>query len=130
MTAFRPGQSPPPVSNPIRIGRQSYAVRDQNHRVPGNPWIWGAAAIAVATLGAGVAAQRRFKRRIAEDPEEAFLSEPPRGRPLEVRSSDGTLLHAELFGPEQGLTVVLAHGWTESLQYWIYQIHELTERGI
>src|SRR5207302_9032670 len=34
------------------------------------------------------------------------------------------------FGPEDGITVVLAHGWTESLQFWIYQIRELSERGL
>jgi pimeloyl-ACP methyl ester carboxylesterase len=67
---------------------------------------------------------------IAEDPERRVLASPPEGRPLEVRSPDGTELHAELFGPDAGPTVVLAHGWTESLQYWIYQIRDLSARGI
>jgi pimeloyl-ACP methyl ester carboxylesterase len=35
-----------------------------------------------------------------------------------------------VFGPEDGATVVLAHGWTEALQYWIYVIRELSERGL
>lgn len=94
-----------------------------------NRWIWASAA-AGGALAAAIAVQRRFMKGIAEDPERAALSEPPAGRPLEVRSSDGTILHAELFGPEHGVTVVLAHGWTESLQYWIYQIRSLTEQGI
>jgi pimeloyl-ACP methyl ester carboxylesterase len=38
-------------------------------------------------------------------------------------------LHAKVFGPEDGATVVLVHGWTEALQYWIYLIRGLSERG-
>jgi pimeloyl-ACP methyl ester carboxylesterase len=78
---------------------------------------------------AAVAVQRRFMKRIAADPERGTLSEPPEGRSLAITSPDGTILHAEAFGPEDGLTVVLAHGWTESLQYWIYQIRELSKLG-
>jgi len=104
-------------------------VRELNHLPPRDPRIWGA-AVAAAGLGAGLAAQRRFMRRIADDPEQRFLAEPPTGRALEIRSDDGTLLHAELFGPEDGATVVLAHGWTESLQFWTYQIRDLSERGL
>ncbi len=46
------------------------------------------------------------------------------------RSADGTLLHAEIFGPEDGETVVLLHGWTEMLTFWMYVIEELTRRGL
>ena len=105
-------------------------TRDHRRELARNPWIWGAAAAGAAILGTGLAAQRRFMKRIADDPEQPFLSNPPTGRPLEVRSLDGTLLHAELFGPEEGTSVVLAHGWTESLQYWIYQIRDLSAHGL
>ena len=71
---------------------------------------------------------RRNVRRIVADPEHAFLSAPPAGRPVAVRSLDGTVLHAEVFGREGAPTIVLAHGWTESLQYWIHQIVELSRR--
>jgi pimeloyl-ACP methyl ester carboxylesterase len=81
-------------------------------------------------LGAGFALQRQYRHRIAGDPEQAVLASPPTGRPLEIRSADGTLLHAEAFGPEHGPTLVLAHGWTENLTYWTYQIRELSERGL
>jgi pimeloyl-ACP methyl ester carboxylesterase len=111
------------VSKPIRIGRKSYAVtRDR--------WIWATAAAGAGALTAGIALQRRFRKRIAQDPEGAALAEPPEGRPLEIRSPDGTILNAEVFGPDHGVTVVLAHGWTESLQYWIYQIRDLPEHGL
>jgi pimeloyl-ACP methyl ester carboxylesterase len=85
-----------------------------------------------ATAGlvlAGAVAQRRHLRRIASDPEQAVLATPPQGRPLEITSADGTRLHAEVFGPEQGHTFVLAHGWTETLGYWIYVIRELAGHG-
>ena len=69
-------------------------------------------------------------RRIANDPEREALGTPPRGRPRRVRSADGTGLHVEVFGPEDAATVVLAHGWTEALQYWVYVIKALSERGL
>lgn len=80
-------------------------------------------------VGAGLFLQRRFMSRIAADPERAALSDPPTGRTLEVTSADGTRLHAEVFGGD-GPTVVLAHGWTESLVFWIYQIRALSQRGL
>ena len=49
---------------------------------------------------------------------------------LGVRSADGTQLHAELFGPDSGQTIVLAHGWTEMLAYWVYVIRDLSARGL
>jgi pimeloyl-ACP methyl ester carboxylesterase len=97
-----------------------------------NRWILtgaGAAALAAAGIG-GAILQRRHGRRIEADPENAALVDPPSGRPLGVRSLDGTMLHAEVFGPEDGTTVVLAHGWTEMLDYWAYVTRDLTARGL
>jgi pimeloyl-ACP methyl ester carboxylesterase len=89
------------------------------------------AGAAAAAVGAGAfALQRQFKRRIADDPEQAVLGSPPQGRPISVRSPDGTTLHAEVFGAEDAPTLVLAHGWTENLTYWTYQILDLTQRGL
>jgi pimeloyl-ACP methyl ester carboxylesterase len=67
-------------------------------------------------------------RRVSSDPEDAFLRDPPAGEPLTARSCDGTQLHAEVFGPEDAQTVVLAHGWTEMLRYWAYVIREMSDR--
>lgn len=83
-----------------------------------------------ATLGAaGAVAQRRHLRRIAADPEQDVLRDPPTGEPIAIRSPDGTQLHAECFGPAEGRTFVLAHGWTEMLAYWVYVIRDLAESG-
>lgn len=98
-------------------------------RFAGNRWLWASAAAGAGAVAGGVLAQQRFRRQISNDPEQAALSEPPRGQALSITSADGTLLHAESFGPQDGLPVVLAHGWTESLQFWIYQIQALSERG-
>lgn len=81
-----------------------------------------------ATLLAGAAAEHRHMRRISSDPEDAFLRDPPAGRPLTAHSKDGTRLHAELFGPDDAQTIVLAHGWTEMLVYWAYVIRDLSPR--
>ena len=68
-------------------------------------------------------------RRIAADPATAMLQDPPHGRRVTARSADGTLLHAEIFGPDTGEPVLLLHGWTETLAFWVYVTEELTRRG-
>lgn len=90
--------------------------------------MWSSAAAGAGALAVGLAAQRRFMKQIAADPQGAVLAEPPEGRPVSITSADGTVLNAEAFGPDRASTIVLGHGWTESLQYWIYQINELTQR--
>jgi pimeloyl-ACP methyl ester carboxylesterase len=50
----------------------------------------------------------------------------PKGRTVRVRSKDGIRLHAEVFGPEDGYPIVLAHGITCAIRVWAYQIAELS----
>jgi pimeloyl-ACP methyl ester carboxylesterase len=42
-----------------------------------------------------------------------------------VRSSDGVHLHTEVFGPDDGYPIVLAHGITCAIRVWAYQIADL-----
>ncbi|MCW2565095.1 MAG: putative hydrolase or acyltransferase of alpha/beta superfamily [Mycobacterium sp.] len=51
----------------------------------------------------------------------------PRGRTVPVRSKDGIRLHAEVFGPEDGYPIVLAHGITCAIRVWAYQIADLAQ---
>ena len=53
------------------------------------------------------------------------LDEMPAGRPVIVRSPDGTRLHTEVFGPEGGYPIVLAHGITCAIKVWANQITDL-----
>lgn len=55
----------------------------------------------------------------------AAVEAMPPGRPVHVRSNDGVVLHAEVFGPDDGYPIVLAHGITCSLEMWAYQIADL-----
>lgn len=50
----------------------------------------------------------------------------PPGRPVEVRSPDGTRIHTEVFGPEDGYPIVLAHGITCAIRVWANQINDLS----
>jgi pimeloyl-ACP methyl ester carboxylesterase len=95
-----------------------------------NRLIWASVAGGAGAVTAGLALQRRFMNRIASDPERSVLTHPPEGRSLAITSVDGTGLHAEVFGAEDAATIVLAHGWTENLEYWTYQIRALSERGL
>ena len=81
-------------------------------------------------LAAGGLLQAAHMRRVARDPEKEALDAIPEGRAQRVRSVDGTVLHVEVFGPEAGETVVLAHGWTETLRFWTYVIRGLEEKGL
>jgi len=68
---------------------------------------------------------RADARAIAADPENVELSRALRGRPVEVTSVDGTRLHAEVFGPEDAPSIVLAHGWLCAIEFWHYQLRDL-----
>jgi len=92
-------------------------------------WLWPGLG-AAGMLTAGAITQAVLARRIARDPEKEALETTPHGRVRKVRSADGTRLHVEVFGPETGETVVLAHGWTEALRFWTYVIRDLESRGI
>lgn len=105
--------------------KTSALTRRIQHR---DRWLW--AGLGLGALAAGGAMQAVHMRRISHDPERGPLGAPPQGRVRLVRSADGTILHAEVFGPDDGATVVLAHGWTEALQFWVYVIRALSERGL
>jgi len=89
-----------------------------------------AAAGALGGAAASVAVERRHLRRISEDREYAQLNALGEGRPLSVRSADGTSLHVEVFGPDDAPSLLLAHGWTEQLTLWASVIQELSARGL
>lgn len=50
----------------------------------------------------------------------------PLGRELPIRSADGTEIHAEVFGPEDGYPVVLTHGFCSRIDFWTHQITALS----
>jgi pimeloyl-ACP methyl ester carboxylesterase len=58
----------------------------------------------------------------------AAISGPklPRSRTVDVRAADGTRLHTEVFGPDDGYPIVLAHGITCAIQVWHEQINDLS----
>ena len=90
--------------------------------------LWIGLGTAVALAAAGLL-ESVHTRRIARDPENEALETTPKGRPQSVRSADGTRLHAEVWGPDDAETIVLAHGWTETLRFWTYVIRRLERKG-
>ena len=58
----------------------------------------------------------------------ATISGPklPPSRTVKVRAADGTRLHTEVFGPEDGYPIVLAHGITCAIRVWHEQINDLS----
>jgi pimeloyl-ACP methyl ester carboxylesterase len=56
----------------------------------------------------------------------AVLDAMPAGRAVPVRSADGTRIHTEVFGPDDGYPIVLAHGITCAIRVWANQIADLS----
>lgn len=54
-----------------------------------------------------------------------MLDTMPPSRSVEVHSADGTRIHTEVFGPEDGYPIVLAHGITCAIRVWANQIADL-----
>jgi pimeloyl-ACP methyl ester carboxylesterase len=94
-----------------------------------NRRLWAGAGGLAGAIIAGAGLQRIHTKRIAADPEDAVLRNPPSGRAVSVHSRDGTQLHVEVFGADDRQTIVLAHGWTEMIAYWIYVIRGLSAKG-
>jgi pimeloyl-ACP methyl ester carboxylesterase len=78
--------------------------------------------------GAGLT-ELSHRRRLAADPEHRRLRNPLQGASVTARSADGTDIHAEVFGPDDGPTFVLAPGWTETLAYFDSMTRELVDKG-
>jgi pimeloyl-ACP methyl ester carboxylesterase len=87
-------------------------------------------AAAGGVVAAGAAAwelqRRRDLRDVEDDPLWHELNRPLQGRSRQVRSADGTRLHAEVFGAQDAAPLVLVHGWTESIALWHHQIRDLS----
>ncbi|TGD87151.1 alpha/beta hydrolase [Mycolicibacterium sp. CH28] len=61
-------------------------------------------------------------------PRAAVIGGPklPGSRIVDVRAADGTRLHTEVFGPQDGYPIVLAHGITCAIRVWHEQINDLS----
>ncbi|WP_433561201.1 alpha/beta fold hydrolase [Nocardia sp. CA-151230] len=69
---------------------------------------------------------RRELARLRESAEFQLYDGFPQGRALDVRSADGTTIHTEVFGPEDGYPVVLTHGFCCRIDFWANQIAALS----
>lgn len=83
-------------------------------------------ALAGLAAGAWTATAAHDRHAVERDPERDALFAPLAGRADTVRSTDGTELHVETFGPEDAPTIVLVHGWTCALRFWTRQIQALS----
>ena len=50
----------------------------------------------------------------------------PPAKTMIVHAPDGTRLHTEVFGPSDGVPIVLAHGITCAVRVWHEQINDLS----
>jgi pimeloyl-ACP methyl ester carboxylesterase len=99
--------------------------QDATVRRPAAVKALAAVAGTAAAVGAWELQRRRDVRRVEEDPDHEFLSTRLDGDAFEIVGRNGTVLHAEAWGPEDGPTIVLVHGWTCTNQFWKQQIRAL-----
>lgn len=64
-----------------------------------------------------------WRRRGEDDPQPLTASEVRR-----LQGPDGTELHVELYGPDDGLPVILTHGWSLDGDEWYYTKRDLARR--
>ncbi|QEH38421.1 Arylesterase [Aquisphaera giovannonii] len=77
----------------------------------------GGLALVALSIGGGSISYPLLRRAGgAEDDPDAS----PRGEVRRHRRPDGTDLHVELYGPEDGPTIVLTHGWGLDSREWNY----------
>jgi pimeloyl-ACP methyl ester carboxylesterase len=83
-----------------------------------------------ASVGSGDIRGERgmVSRQSARAPASLAVALPvalPSSRTVSVRAPDGTRLHTQVFGPDDGYPIVLAHGITCAIRAWMYQIAAL-----
>jgi pimeloyl-ACP methyl ester carboxylesterase len=85
------------------------------------------ASAAAAGAAVGWAGERRTMRgrRQLDGEEWAELRNPVAGEPAQVTALDGTRLHADILGPPDAPTIVLAHGYAMAIEFWHYQRRDL-----
>ncbi len=112
------GEQPRVVADarPVAVGTTA-PLQDRINR----EMLAGVALLAVAFLGRHIV-QLGFRRG---------PDEPQHTRSGAVRtftSPDGTSIHAEVYGPANGPTLVLTHGWGVSSTEWYYAKRHLSDR--
>lgn len=92
---------------------------------------WREAAILVPMLsGAALLLFSLFGRHIIQFAFPTGSDEPVplRGTSQDLKRFDGTKIHIETFGPSDGPTLVLTHGWSMNSTEWYYSKGHLTNR--
>ncbi|WP_165249411.1 alpha/beta fold hydrolase [Paludisphaera soli] len=82
----------------------------------------GGLALVVLSLGGS------FGFPLVRKAGDAGLADDLRGRTERLRRPDGTDLHVERYGPEDGPTLVLTHGWGVDSDEWLYVKKHLGDR--
>jgi pimeloyl-ACP methyl ester carboxylesterase len=68
----------------------------------------------------------RDDRAVINDPHGSDLVPPRPVARRQVVSGDGTTINVGIYGPDDAATVVLAHGWSCSIDFWTTQLRALS----
>lgn len=97
---------------------------DAGDDIRGWPALAGGIALVLLSVGAPYPLVRLLCRRGPQDPD----PNEQRGKPVEIDRPDGSRIHAEVFGPGSGPTLVCTHGWSLDRTDWMYLIDRFGKR--
>lgn len=99
--------------------------RRQLLALPGSPNELDRKSLTAESVGFGIEGDRDLAHD--ESPADPLTVDSfPAGRSMKITAPDGTVIHAEVFGPEQASTIVLVHGLGGAIRFWIEQIRALS----
>src|SRR6478672_1020798 len=75
------------------------------------------------SVGGGLFSLPLLRRRGADEPE--FMRT---GTIKRLERPDGSVIHVEIYGPEEGQPLILSHGWGPNSTVWYYAKRQLSDR--
>jgi pimeloyl-ACP methyl ester carboxylesterase len=96
----------------------------------GTAELLGGLALTLCSLGGGSLGYPLLRRRGNNDPrsEDDDPKETRDGLVHRIPRPDGTVLQAEVYGPADGPTIVMTHGWGVNSTEWYYAKTQLADR--
>ncbi|HEV7279714.1 MAG TPA: alpha/beta hydrolase [Pirellulaceae bacterium] len=110
--------------DPAREGAMVAPANAGDDRAGGWPALLGGIALILLSTVGPYPLILLLSRRGPEDPDPNQQA----GKPLSISRPDGSEIHAEIFGPKTGPTIICTHGWSLDRTDWMYLIDRYGSR--
>jgi len=89
----------------------------------GTSYLVAGLAMTLWSLGGGLISLPLLRRKGTDEPE--FMRT---GTVKHIERPDGSVIHVEVYGPEDGQPIILSHGWGPNSTVWYYAKRQLSDR--